>query len=503
MDVEAGNNNSSASHKRRHPDASSNTTPKTSLEILELVEKPNFEELARHHPAFQEAWKVTQKKQKESRSAFSSNVTRAFTVELTRALLQAYFNLKLPYLENNHLCPPVPNRFFYIHWIQTHLLHPSHPKSNWGMDIGTGATCIYPLLASRFFEYNMVGSEIDTQALSLAKSNVSCNQLEQKIHLLEVNPSHSQEPSLPPGGPLERALKAWNQPQHLFDFVMTNPPFYDPDSMEHSTPRAGDGRARTEMTVSEGNYPGGEVGFVTDMIVDSLKNRQSSRWFSSMFGKKTSFIKLRKLLVHLLGPAHLEATEYGPGQYTRWFIAWTFEQPRPTAILACVKHPYDTFEVTSLDGVSTASDAVKEVASRIDAFCESSPGGWGLASERGSLHNDGNNSSVIDLQITESMPLAIKFFVDESDKNAEVPPSLIEALRGQDNSHFLPDGGHHFVIQVSVQATSSSAVRVHMECYRHSSHGLKAIEKIRQGIVGEVCRTNRKWRRIVKRQMHT
>jgi hypothetical protein len=52
---------------------------------------------------------------------------------------------------------------------------------------------------------------------------------------------------------------------------MTNPPFSDPDTMEHCTPRAGDGRAWTSMTVSEGNwYPNGETGFVMEMIMDSL-----------------------------------------------------------------------------------------------------------------------------------------------------------------------------------------------------------------------------------------
>jgi hypothetical protein len=252
------------------------------------------------------------------------------------------------------------------------------------------------------------------------------------------------------------------------------------------------------MTVSEGNYPNGETGFVMEMIMDSLRARRSSLWFSSMLGKKTSFIRLHKFLLHLLGPAHVKTTEYGPGQYTRWFIAWTFEQPSAYAPSACVKQAKDTFEVASLDGISNTSDAVQEVASRIVAFCESSPGGWDLMTERET--SDDDHPLLIRLQIKESMPLAITNFVDESESNAVViPPGLVEALQGQDNSQFLPDVGH-FVIQVTVQVTSSSAVSVHLACYRHSSRGLKAIEKIRNSIEGEVCRTNRKWRRISQRQ---
>ena len=89
------------------------------------------------------------------------------------------------------------------------------------------------------------------------------NQLDDKIRLVAVPPSHAQDPSnTPEGGPLAHALQTWNNPSIRLDFVMTNSPFYDPNSMEHEIPRAGDGRARTAMTDSEGDYPNGEVGFV-------------------------------------------------------------------------------------------------------------------------------------------------------------------------------------------------------------------------------------------------
>jgi hypothetical protein len=385
----------------------------------------------------------------------------------------------------------------------------------------------------------MVASEVDKHALSLAKSNVNANQLDHKITLLEVPPSHSQQPSslLPPGGgPLERALTTWTTTNHnhlpchqyyshpqqhcVLDFVMTNPPFYDPTSMEHSTPRAGDGRARTHMTVSEGAYPNGEIGFVTEMLADSLRTprqyNNSARccWYSSMLGKKTSLIHLQKLLVHVLGPAHVETTEYGPGQYTRWFLAWTLERPLACAPSArCVKHANDSFQVTSLDGnISSPSEAVQEVLSRIVAFCESSPGGWDLTTTAAVCGVSSPSMRMV--QIQETMPLAVTHFVDESDppppnkasttsnSSCIIPQIVMDALQGrQDNSQWLPEEGH-FVMQASVQmaTTTNNTVNVHLACYRHSSRGLKAIEKIRTGMEGEVCRTNRKWRRIRQRQ---
>jgi hypothetical protein len=391
----------------------------------------------------------------------------------------------------------------------------------------------------------MVASEVDKHALSLAKSNVTANQLDHKITLLEVPPSHSQQPSslLPPGGPLERALTTWTNhhlsrqyhihPQHCaLDFVMTNPPFYDPaSSMEHSTPRAGDGRARTHMTVSEGAYPNGEIGFVTEMLADSLRTTTTTTtrpnnyysaarcWYSSMLGKKTSLIHLQKLLVRVLGPAHVETTEYGPGQYTRWFLAWTLERPLACAPSArCVQHASDSFQVTlsSLDdgniyNIASPSEAVQEVVSRIVAFCESSPGGWDLTTTTTTMTTvcGVSSPSMRMVQIQESMPLAVTHFVDESDpppkasnSNSSIPQMVMEALQGrQGNSQLLPEEGH-FVMQASVQimATTNDVINVHLACYRHSSRGLKAIEKIRTGMEGEVSRTNRKWRRIRQRQ---
>jgi 23S rRNA A1618 N6-methylase RlmF len=506
---------STKTRKRAHPDSSTLLAleQKTSSEILALVENPNFEELSRHYPSFQKAWLETRQKQKEfkARKSFSSCVSQEFTVSLTRGLLQAYFHLQLPHLESNHLCPPIPNRFFYLHWIDSYLLKKMtkrQSRTNWGIDIGTGATSIYPLLGASFFRWSMMASDIDSDALSLAKSNITANRLDHKIHLLHVSPSHSQQPSLPPGGPIERTLRACSSAGGIqapyFDFIITNPPFYDSDSMEHITLRAGDGRHRTSMTVSEGSYPNGEIGFVTEMIADSLQARESSLWFSSMLGKKTSLVKLEKMLQHLLGPAHIETTEYGPGQYTRWFLAWNFWKPSALDGLAYINHPKDAFEVF-LEGLHDPQQALSEVASRINVYCERSPGGWSLKTESVPVTTN-DRVPMVKLQIKEFNFKPIENFVDESE-GVTIPQILVSALHGKHNADFLPYEGH-FIIQASVETTITNnyeanggmIVNVRLACYRHSSRGLKAIEKIRNGMEGEVARTNRKWRRIRQRQ---
>jgi hypothetical protein len=289
---------------------------------------------------------------------------------------------------------------------------------------------------------------------------------------------------------------------------MTNPPFYDPDSMEISAARAGDNRSRTNMTVSEGNYPNGEVGFVCEMIEDSLRAQPGTpaKWFSSMLGKKTSLVKLQKLLVHIFGPGHVEATEYGPGQYTRWFLAWTLDQPVGTASNAVFpSHDQDKFQLTMSSLVEQGSsdkriqnidDAMTEVVNRVVAFCDSSPGGWDLMAN---VTNQPNG--IVNVRIQESMPLAINNYVDETQDNIDIPEAILQALESRDdNSLFLPEEGH-FVTEVRIQAAvDHTTINIQLFSFRHSARGTKVIEKVRSSLEGEVCRTNRKWRKIRERQ---
>ena len=110
------------------------------------------------------------------------------------------------------------------------------------------------------------------------------------------------------------------------------------------------------------------------------------------------------------------------------------------------------------------------------------------------------------------MPPSVDCFVDENQKGVEIPESILHLLRGRDNSDFLPEEGH-FMIEIELVATPVLqqcvgtvavalvlAVDVQLRCYKHSLRGQKAIEKMRNSLEGEVCRTNRKWRKIRQRQ---
>lgn len=68
------------------------------------------------------------------------------------------------WIPDGQLCPTVPNRSNYIHWIEDLLLSDIIPRPNTsedyvrGFDIGTGANCIYPLLGASLLGWRFVGS---------------------------------------------------------------------------------------------------------------------------------------------------------------------------------------------------------------------------------------------------------------------------------------------------------------------------------------------------------
>jgi 23S rRNA A1618 N6-methylase RlmF len=68
------------------------------------------------------------------------------------------------WIPDGQLCPTVPNRSNYIHWLEDLLssnIIPNTISSGSkvrGFDIGTGANCIYPLLGASLLGWSFVGS---------------------------------------------------------------------------------------------------------------------------------------------------------------------------------------------------------------------------------------------------------------------------------------------------------------------------------------------------------
>jgi len=87
-----------------------------------------------------------------------------------------------------YLCPPIPGRADYIHYLAD-LLSESNGgeiprgKSVRALDIGVGANCIYPLIGHAAYGWQFVGTDVDATALHNAQQILDANQLNDAIEL--------------------------------------------------------------------------------------------------------------------------------------------------------------------------------------------------------------------------------------------------------------------------------------------------------------------------------
>ncbi|GFO41238.1 methyltransferase-like protein [Plakobranchus ocellatus] len=186
---------------------------------------------------------------------------------LTRCLLKEDFGLTVE-LPMNRLVPTLPLRLNYIHWLED-IIGPDAGK--WGIDIGTGASCVYPLLASKMNQWNFLATETDAENFYHAQKNVKNNGFSHVIQVKKVSGESILTSSLESFSGTEK-----------FDFSMCNPPFFA-DHMEAqglSTTRTDDRpEAGSVSTASpqECIVAGGEIAFVRQMIEESTVLRGKIR----------------------------------------------------------------------------------------------------------------------------------------------------------------------------------------------------------------------------------
>ncbi|PKS05962.1 hypothetical protein jhhlp_007795 [Lomentospora prolificans] len=238
-------------------------------------------------------------------------------VQLTKTLLKADFGLTVE-LPPDRLCPPVPNRHNYILWLKDLLDTTSYQKPQdqtvKGLDIGTGASCVYPLLGCAQRNWTFVATDIDEKSLSYASKNISSNSLTQRVILLHRT---ATDPLIPTS--------------HLLAFTMTNPPFYTSQSELEALAKKKSRPPHTACTgsASEMVTAGGEVAFVKRIIEESLTLKEQVRWYTAMLGKHSSV----EVVVDMLRDRRIDnyaVTEFVQGSKTRrWAVGWSFGAMRP------------------------------------------------------------------------------------------------------------------------------------------------------------------------------
>ncbi len=245
---------------------------------------------------------------------------------LNKALLIANYDIQYWDIPKNYLCPPIPGRADYIHYLADLLANSNNgiiPEGETvvGLDIGIGANCIYPIIGNSIYGWNFVGTDIDENAIQNCKKIISKNpKLIDPISLqLQTNSRF--------------IFKNIILPEDKFTFTICNPPFHA--SQEEATKSALrkvntlEEKKSTKPLLNFGGHndelwcDGGELGFITQMIFESAKYPLQCFWFTTLVSKKDNLSSIYKTL-NKVNPVQIKTIEMAQGQKTSRFVAWTF-----------------------------------------------------------------------------------------------------------------------------------------------------------------------------------
>lgn len=279
----------------------------------------NFEKLVTEFPEL-EQFIISNTNNLESTIDFSnSEAIKA----LNKALLISEYGIQNWDIPKNYLCPPIPGRADYIHYLADLLSESNNgiiPNGEHiiGLDIGVGANCIYPIIGNSSFDWSFVGADIDENAIQNCKKIISNNpKLIDAISLqLQTEPRY--------------IFKNIILPEDKFTFTICNPPFHSSEeAASKANTRKVNNLASNEKQLNFGGQntelwcTGGEIKFITQMIYESVKYPLQCFWFTTLVSKKDNLKTIYKTL-NIVGAVSIKTIEMTQGQKRSRFIAWTF-----------------------------------------------------------------------------------------------------------------------------------------------------------------------------------
>jgi len=236
---------------------------------------------------------------------------------LNMALLKTHYNIKYWEFPDAHLCPPIPGRVEYIHHLND-LLKPFKFKEPIRvLDVGTGATCIYPLLGNSEYNWQFEGTDIDPNSLKNAQTIIDKNDLNESIEL-RLQSDKAQ------------ILKGIIKPSDTFTLSMCNPPFYrsEREALE-ATQRKMKGLGNASPlrnfsgTANELWFVGGEKAFLHSYLYESSLYKIQCFWYTSLVSKKDLVKSMQKSL-NKLGATQVKVINMQLGNKISRVVAWTF-----------------------------------------------------------------------------------------------------------------------------------------------------------------------------------
>lgn len=245
---------------------------------------------------------------------------------LNKALLSHYYGVKYWEFPDENLCPPIPGRADYIHHMADLL-----SENNFGnipvgnkitcLDIGVGASCIYPIIGVTQYDWKFIGADIDPKSIESAKKIVAANpSLKNKVDCkLQENKKDFFY------GVIGKDDK--------IDLSICNPPFHSSlEDAQKGTRRkvknlSGERMKNPTLNFagisSELIYEGGEHKFIHNMIKESKKFAKNCFWFSTLVSKKSNLKGIYNSL-EKLEANQIKTIPMGTGNKSSRIVAWTF-----------------------------------------------------------------------------------------------------------------------------------------------------------------------------------
>lgn len=253
---------------------------------------------------------------------------RAAVLALNAALLKFWYGVDHWDIPEGYLCPPIPGRGDYVHHLADLLAErnagviPRGPAVH-VLDIGTGASAIYPVIGHFDYGWRFTGSDIDPVAVKSAQAIIQAN----------------------PGIRGAAEVRRQKSPAHIFkgligandrfDLTLCNPPFYSSseEAVNNSARKwRGLGRAGAPHKRPLLNFggrdnelwcEGGEVLFINRMAQESTSFQKQVLWFSTLVSKESNLPEVYRSIKNA-GALDVRTVDMAQGQKKSRFVAWTF-----------------------------------------------------------------------------------------------------------------------------------------------------------------------------------
>ena len=274
----------------------------------------NFKALIKSNPSLAQFVKPN-KYGNESVDFFNPEAVKA----LNTALLKHFYGIQFWEIPQNYLCPPIPGRADYIHYLAD-LIQPKTENIKC-LDVGVGANCVYPIIGAAEYGWHFVGTDIDPVALEAAGKIVEQNdRLKGVVDLrLQNNKSH--------------VFKGVVKNDEHFDLAICNPPFHGSlaeakkgsirklqnlKGIKIKQPVLNFGGQNNELWCA-----GGEEQFIRNMIFESVDFAKNFTWFSTLISKQAHVKNAYKTLKKVKAKK-IKVIEMSQGNKVSRILVWRF-----------------------------------------------------------------------------------------------------------------------------------------------------------------------------------